>query len=692
MSYTGKVVPFSQFASSVQKKFSEMQKTGNLMVVDIPTDDLWSHYLASFPEGTNPVYKERAEYDCNCCRNFIKNIGRVVSIDDKGIVTSIWDVQPGGYYDIVASSMRKLVKSSKPLRPFLLNANLITSKRNEPLVYGQKNTYGNDLKGEPRTFYHFFVDMDRSYVSNDIARTAGKMSETKNMLERMVKEISEDSLESILDLIAQNSIYRGAEHKSAVSDALKIIKKYKAAKNPEFFLWDKALNPSNFGVARFRNTVVGTLASDLSEGKSLESAVASFESKVAPHNYKRTTALVTPKMIEGAKKKINELGLMDSLDRRSATANDISVNDILFIDKNSSRRAMDVFDDLQDRNKKKETAANFDKLETVSIEKFIKDILPRTTGLEILFDFGKVSRLMTLTTEATAGSKPLFAWKNPFAWYYNGGNTDSAIKERVKNAGGNVEGEVRVSLSWHNNDDLDLSLSENGGSRISYSSRRGRLGGKLDIDMNGMDGIDKNRQPVENIFYTDASRFAGGKINVHNFNLRERIDTGYQVEVEIFGESVILNAKKGLSDGAICSPGEIKKVNGKLEFEPNLKDFEIIGGASLEVWGISTGTFVPVKMVMKSPNHWEGEEGKGNEHTFFIVDGCKTDEKVRGFFNEFLKPELTEHRKVFELLAETTKVQPSEDQLSGLGFSSTTKEEIIVKVKGSVNRTIKVVL
>ena len=59
--------------------------------------------------------------------------------------------------------------------------------------------------------------------------------------------------------------------------------------------------------------MIGTLLVDLASGVDLEAAVRSFESKVAPANYKRPTALITQSMIDSALEKLSELGLEDAV-------------------------------------------------------------------------------------------------------------------------------------------------------------------------------------------------------------------------------------------------------------------------------------------------------------------------------------------------------------------------------------------
>ena len=48
------------------------------------------------------------------------------------------------------------------------------------------------------------------------------------------------------------------------------------------------------------------------------------------------------------------------------------------------------------------------------------------------------------------------------------------------------------------------------------------------------------------------------------------------------------------------------------------------------------------------------------------------------------------HKRVFEALGSKMRVEPSEEQLSGLGFSSTQRNALVCKVSGSFNRMIKI--
>jgi hypothetical protein len=73
-----------------------------------------------------------------------------------------------------------------------------------------------------------------------------------------------------------------------------------------------------------------------------------------------------------------------------------------------------------------------------------------------------------------------------------------------------------------------------------------------------------------------------------------------------------------------------------------------------------------------------------------MLNGCKNEDRPNGFFNEFLKEDFQPHKRVFEALGSKMRVEQSDNQLSGLGFSSTKRNSVVCKVEGSFTRTIKV--
>ena len=94
---------------------------------------------------------------------------------------------------------------------------------------------------------------------------------------------------------------------------------------------------------------------------------------------------------------------------------------------------------------------------------------------------------------------------------------------------------------------------------------------------------------------------------------------------------------------------------------------------------------------MNSPNFWDNGSKLGNKHWFFMIDGLVNEENPNGFYNEFLIQDLDKYRHVMEALGEKLSVVSAEDQLSGVGFSSTIRNHVILKVtSNTVIRTIKV--
>ena len=219
---------------------------------------------------------------------------------------------------------------------------------------------------------------------------------------------------------------------------------------------------------------------------------------------------------------------------------------------------------------------------------------------------------------------------------------------------------------------------------IHFSNRRNnRTTGVLDVDMNVRA---ETRNAVENITWSCLDRMLEGRYHVfiHNYTPRETIDVGFTVEIEYNGVIHTVHYEKRVRGNVTVAEFDFSRKDG-IKFISSLPFTQ----ATKEVWGLNTQNYHKVLMVMNSPNHWDGNE-TGNKHHFFILEDCINDKKARGFFNEFLKEDLREHRKVFEVLGSKLRVEESDNQLSGLGFSSTQRNDIMCKVSGSFSRIIKI--
>ena len=112
--------------------------------------------------------------------------------------------------------------------------------------------------------------------------------------------------------------------------------------------------------------------------------------------------------------------------------------------------------------------------------------------------------------------------------------------------------------------------------------------------------------------------------------------------------------------------------------------------ASQDLWGVRANQFVPVTAILYSPNYWDGQRGAGHRHYFFMLKDCKNPDTPNGWYNEFLKEELMPHRRVLEALGSRMQVEPADEQLSGLGFSSIERGRLLVKVHGASERLIRI--
>ena len=678
---------FGEFNKIMQDNFKKLYKEEKfIFITDIDKDELWNLYLDSFPKGTNEIYRERREFDCSCCRSFIKNFGNVVFIKDNKLV-SIWDFTTGDIkYDTVIKQLSKYIKSKNVQDIYISNEYKI----------GTVFNYENIENKDPVKWEHFNVILPMRYVNTSQSTIPELLNEyrtNKHVFSRSLNEINQEAIETVLDLISQNSLYKGSEWKSVLDKFNLLYKEYhklKTENEKDLFCWVKSTDVGG-AISKIKNHSIGTLLMDISEGTDLNEAVRKYEAIVAPTNYKRPKVIFTKKMLEQAKQKIEDLGYGDSLQRRYAMLEDISINNVLFANRDikSKLQSNDIFEEMEKDITIK--PKSFDKIEEVSIDNFIKNILPTTKNMEIYFESKNSSNMVSLIAPYKKDSKTMFKWNNNFSWAYSGNITDSDIKKNVKSAGGNVSGVLRFSIQWnnegkHNTSDYDAHCIEPKGNLISFQKMKNpNTTGILDIDIQNPI---KDVPAVENITWSDINRMQTGtyKFMVHNY-ARRNGDSGFKAEIEFNGQihrfnySNPLRQDEKIQVADVIFDGTEFKIVNQLPSETS----------SVEVWNLKTNNFIPVSTIMYSPNYWDEQKGIGNKHCFFMLKDCINTETPNGFFNEFLNEELMKHKRVFEALGSKMKVEDMDNQLSGIGFSLTKRNSLICKVEGNISRVIKIV-
>lgn len=693
------------FNNKIKEQFEKMCNTGKLFRANLTGQSVWELYLLSFED--DPIFRdpESSSHNCNTCKSFIRRYGNIVAIDSNYNIMSIFDVEADGEYEPVAKELSKIIKNTTISEVFFETLNELNSlpyekvnKNNNLFRLGiAKNfkeytkeevaKFGVVKENEIYTFHHLHLDLPKEFVDQSGKSVEAIMADyrdAKNVFKKAMETISLDTLELVKDLINQGSLLDGTTHLYKIEQVIPLKKEYDILdqSQKDNWCWIKSYK---LPFAKFRNELIGVLCSELSEGLELNEACKNWNKRVDPANYMKATAPITKKQIEEAKKFVEENGYVESFNRRFATIDDIKVSEILHSNVGKGDiKSVSIFDNVKPTSTKHKRS-EFDKVEEVTIDKFMKDILPSCTSIEAFLTNNMEGNMMSLTTANVKESKPIFKWSNNYSWTYNGNLAGkSQIKENVKAVGGKITGVLRCSLQWNDDDtkgivDLDLHC-RTPFSDIYYSSKKDyNSGGWLDVDM-----INPSTIGIENVTWQTNLKDGKYKFFVKNFSGHTR-HKGFKAEIEFDG--CIYNYIHNSAFTGNIDVATITVKNGVMTITHHLPVSEG-EGVSKEIYGLETNNFHKVNLICLSPNHWQ--DNVGNKHYFFMLDGCKSPVSIRSFHNENLIPELVNHRKVFEVLGNTTMIEPSDKQLSGLGFNSTVKDELIVKLSGSHKRVIKI--
>lgn len=710
---------FQEFAQKVNTNFKEkMYSTRSLYRANVSGKQIWELYLNSFKKGDDKTFRDpnSSTHNCNNCYNFFKRYGNIVTVNDQAQIKSIFDVdvdKDSAYYPFV-QNIKKAAKKFKIGNLFVETFNELRElpyeknikKNQEKFILGipknvKKYTLVEAQAFQPSgidellidienvyTFHHFFLEIPNQLINKDGRSKEdieGEHKQNVQVLLRGLTEIGLDSLELTVDLIKQGSLMNGESHLKTVEGFIEVKKEFEKKPSP-IKAWQIYAGIDR-GLSKFKNTLIGTFCYEISSGVELNQACLEFNKRVDPLNYKKAKAPVSKKQLADAQKLIVEKGYEESFERRIAELSDIKVSDIIHLNADGKKaKEAKLFDSVKANKPSRHKKENLDKVPEISIDNFMDNFLENTEEVEIFLENKHQGNLVALTTSVNDSKSP-FMWNNSFSWTYSGNLAGkSNIRSAVTEMGGDIVGYIRFSIMWAekdgDNSDLDAHC-QTPSDKICYKNKVSRLGGILDVDIT-QPRLQRPKGAVENIVFKDNKKLKPGtyRFFVHQFAARG--SKGFKAEFEINGE-VFEYAYDKKVQGSV----DVVEVKFDKKGDFTIKHRLTNQQPNKEIWNLETNNFHKVNLVCNSPNHW-GDNNFGNKHYLFMVDGCKPTETLRGFHNENLNSELREIRKQMELLANAKQVEPTKNSLAGLGFSSKCGESVLLKLKGSHQRIVRV--
>ena len=645
--------------SIIQPKFYNVP----LYKTNTPKDLIWDLYLDSFPMN------RKQEFNCNCCKSFLRRFGNLVTINSDLTVNTLWNYQSDDpVFNKVFNNLHQLIISQVKINSIY--------DPGEAKLGTLSNAVDFDSKYYPRTWHHWYLDVGNLYTDMG-SNKANELTSLKFTLANTLNKVQETALNQLIEKIKSNEVYRGQEFLLSVESLRDIYITYQSlyvdnALKADLYLWDMVVKRPD--IARIKNTSIGTLITDVCSGESWEFSLRKFKNMMS--SYKESSGTVTASQLERAKQVFIEEGYMTSLKREFATVDDLHPNNILWQTPTVKDYApSNPFDTLQPTKAIQEVKV----AKTVSLNTFISQVIPNSDSIKFLFEKTHEANLMSLIKASDPDSPNMFYWDNSFSWMYNGNSSDG-LYERIIEAGGKVDGEVVHSLGWHHEDDYDLHLYTPNSGHVYHANKK-MYGISLDVDMNWYNVVP---DPVENICFSKDKKFPEGTytLKVRNYTQRCSNKTEFPMVVRTkYGDTVFEHTSNArIPRGEFVTILTYKYENGKFIFPDNLTSVNI-SGKSTQMWGMYTDQWQEVKAITLSPNYWK--TNRGNKHIFLFLDKCVNPSKtVHGYTNEFLKPELHQHhRQVLQVLKDKTMILWSQNQLSGVGFSTTIPKTFKAKVQ-----------
>lgn len=378
-------------------------------------ENLYDIFLSGLPEDA------RQHYTCRACRDFVNRYGGLVHISENGTTRSaMWNFIPPDFFNEAVLDVETAVEQAKVTGVF------ITSEKR---------------LGMPKTgvWHHMAVDIPKSMIHDKRLFTAEqRMAEKKEdfkMLINAVRKYKRSTVESAVNLLQSNSLYRSEKILGMAKWFLEIVNASRTGKEPydsrkfSNIIWLKvATAPAGF--CHISSSMVGSLMDDIEAGMDFDTVKRRFDEKMNPLKYQRPKAAPAAQNVARAEEIVAKLGIANSLKRRFARLDELKKVWVPRQEDYAHDTAGKIFAAIKTKEELNKPEPLTGRATPMTWEKFQRTVLPEAKKIEMKVGYGRDS-YTAMVTAADPDAPPIIQWdteeiRNPFSWYlYSGGSSAS---------------------------------------------------------------------------------------------------------------------------------------------------------------------------------------------------------------------------------------------------------------------------
>lgn len=405
---------YDQLLLDIHHSFEEHTMNVNEPLFTTNLENLYDIFLTHLPE------EARQHYTCRACRDFVNRYGGLVTINpETGATTPVmWATSSSTamFFNEAVTALYYHVANSKVTGVFLTNEKRL---------------------GMPKTgvWTHMAVYIPKERNHRDKILTPGqKMAEKKeeaDMLFRAVMKYKKETVESAVNLLRSNSLYRSEKILGIAEWFLEVINSWRTVHGGNArsnIVWKYAAT-APVGFCHISSSMIGTLLDDIEAGMDFETVKRRFDEKMNPTKYQRPKAAPTAQNVARAEEIVAKLGIANSLKRRFAHLDELQK---LWVPKDiKPHSTRGVFGNVFGGVKIKEQANKHEPVVAdggvMTWEKFNRTVLPNAKKIELMTSYGRDS-YAALVTAVDPEAPPIVKWdseenRNPFSWYmYSNGS------------------------------------------------------------------------------------------------------------------------------------------------------------------------------------------------------------------------------------------------------------------------------